>query len=60
METSENRADWGLGTRGPDPIIAAPYLHFAQLQSKYKSISFPEHARSQVKGGHSSGEIELI
>jgi hypothetical protein len=23
-------------------------------------ISFPEHARSQVKGGHSSGEIELI
>ena len=23
-------------------------------------ISFPEHARSQVKGGHSSGEIELF
>jgi hypothetical protein len=23
-------------------------------------ISFPEHARSQVKGGYSSGEIELI
>jgi hypothetical protein len=23
-------------------------------------ISFPEHARSQVRGGHSSGEIELI
>jgi hypothetical protein len=23
-------------------------------------ISFPEHARSQVKGGRSSGEIELI
>jgi hypothetical protein len=23
-------------------------------------ISFPKHARSQVKGGHSSGEIELI
>ena len=23
-------------------------------------ISFPEHARSQVKGGHGSGEIELI
>jgi hypothetical protein len=23
-------------------------------------ISFPDHARSQVKGGHSSGEIELI
>ena len=23
-------------------------------------ISFPEHARSQVKGGHSYGEIELI
>jgi hypothetical protein len=29
-------ADWGLWTRGPDPIIAVPYLHFAQLQSKYK------------------------
>jgi hypothetical protein len=30
--------DCGLGTRCrcPDPIIAAPYLHFAQLQSKYK------------------------
>jgi hypothetical protein len=25
-----------------------------------ESISFPEHARSQVRGGHSSGEIELI
>jgi hypothetical protein len=24
------------------------------------TISFPEHARSQVKGGRSSGEIELI
>jgi hypothetical protein len=24
------------------------------------AISFLEHARSQVKGGHSSGEIELI
>jgi hypothetical protein len=24
------------------------------------AISFPEHARSQVKGGHSSGEIELL
>ena len=24
------------------------------------TISFPEHARLQVKGGHSSGEIELI
>ena len=24
------------------------------------AISFPEHARSQVRGGHSSGEIELI
>jgi hypothetical protein len=23
-------------------------------------ISFPEHARSQVKGGHGSGEIELF
>jgi hypothetical protein len=25
-----------------------------------RPISFPEHARSQVKGEHSSGEIELI
>jgi hypothetical protein len=25
-----------------------------------RPISFPEHARSQFKGGHSSGEIELI
>jgi hypothetical protein len=25
-----------------------------------RAISFPEHARSQDKGGHSSGEIELI
>jgi hypothetical protein len=25
-----------------------------------RPISFPEHARLQVKGGHSSGEIELI
>ena len=24
------------------------------------TISFPEHARSQVSGGHGSGEIELI
>jgi hypothetical protein len=24
------------------------------------AISFPEHARSRVKGGHSSGDIELI
>ena len=28
--------------------------------SARNTISFPEHARSQVKGGHSSGEIELI
>jgi hypothetical protein len=26
----------------------------------FRAISFPEHARSHVKGGHSSGEIELI
>ena len=26
----------------------------------YYPISFPKHARSQVKGGHSSGEIELF
>jgi hypothetical protein len=25
-----------------------------------KTISFPKHARSEVKGGHSSEEIELI
>ena len=29
-------------------------------QANVYSISFPEHARSQVKGGHSSGEIELF
>jgi hypothetical protein len=28
--------------------------------SLLQPISFPQHARSQVKGGHSSGEIELI
>jgi hypothetical protein len=28
--------------------------------TRWGPISFPEHARSQVKGGHSSGEIELI
>jgi hypothetical protein len=28
--------------------------------SAFVPISFPEHARSRVKGGHSSGEIELI
>ena len=30
------------------------------LGTRLYTISFPEHARSQVKGGHSSGEIELI
>jgi hypothetical protein len=30
------------------------------LSDPSSSISFPEHARSQIKGGHSSGEIELI
>ena len=30
------------------------------LGTRLKAISFPEHARSQVKGGHGSGEIELI
>jgi hypothetical protein len=30
-------ADCGLGTRGPGPIIAASYLHFAQLQPKSTS-----------------------
>jgi hypothetical protein len=32
----------------------------SETRSGPGSISFPEHARSQVKGGHSSGEIELI
>jgi hypothetical protein len=31
-----------------------------QLILVHEPISFPEHARSQVKGGHSSGEIELV
>ena len=31
-----------------------------QLRPRPEAISFPEHARSQVKGGYSSGEIELI
>jgi hypothetical protein len=31
-----------------------------RLTAIVRAISFPEHARSQVKGGHSSGEIELI
>jgi hypothetical protein len=36
-------------------------LPLIRLFEYYKiSISFPEHARSQVRGGHSSGEIELI
>jgi hypothetical protein len=30
------------------------------LTATTRAISFPEHARSQVKGGHGSGEIELI
>ena len=29
-------------------------------ETQARPISFPEHARSQVKGGHSSGEIEVI
>jgi hypothetical protein len=29
-------------------------------QSPVHTISLPEHARLQVKGEHSSGEIELI
>ena len=32
----------------------------SQQQVSLTSISFSEHVRSQVKGGHSSGEIELI
>jgi hypothetical protein len=36
--------------------LANSFLAFAGSYA----ISFPEHARSQVKGGHSSGEIELI
>jgi hypothetical protein len=43
---------------------AIPLLFDAGTSVCYVSTSwtilFPEHARSQVKGGHSSGEIELI
>jgi hypothetical protein len=35
-------------------------LHAGIVLTPPLAISFPEHARSQVKGGHSSGEIELI
>ena len=35
IATHPLRADCGLGTRGP--IIATPYLHFGQLQSKSTS-----------------------
>jgi hypothetical protein len=37
IATHPLHADCGLGTRGLGPIIAAPYLHFAQLQSKSTS-----------------------
>jgi hypothetical protein len=37
-------------------VKLAPPLH----KHYFVTFSFPEHARSQVKGGHSSGEIELI
>jgi hypothetical protein len=36
------------------------FICITERVSTSKPISFPEHARSQVKGGHSSGEIELI
>ena len=46
------------------PRRMATYLRGAWelnlLFNLQKPISFPEHARSQVRGGHSSGEIELI
>jgi hypothetical protein len=38
----------------PRPLPARP------RNSIWRPISFPEHTRSQVRGGHSSGEIELI
>jgi hypothetical protein len=34
--------------------------HMGHFRAFLQAISFPEHARSQVKGGHSSGEIELF
>jgi hypothetical protein len=37
-----------------------PQLTKILISTSLDTISFPEHARSQVKGGHSSGEIELI
>jgi hypothetical protein len=43
------------------PVLVVPII-----KEKYKvnfivhPIAFPKHARLQVKGGHSSGEIELI
>jgi hypothetical protein len=39
-------ADCVLGTRGPGPIIAASYLHFAQLQPK--STSEKEKHRKNI------------
>jgi hypothetical protein len=34
--------------------------HASATQANLSPISFPKHARSQVKGGHSSGEIGFI
>ena len=44
----------------PSKLLIAQHLTCERAYSGYETISFPEHARSQVKGGHSSGEIELI
>jgi hypothetical protein len=48
--------------------ISAPSIRIGKLAttclachlSDRHPISFPDHSRSQVKGGHNSGEIELI
>jgi hypothetical protein len=46
------------------PVVLLYYFTLANAIYIYNTItyaiSFPEHARSQVKGRHSSGEIELI
>jgi hypothetical protein len=48
-------------TRGVGEISLNSKVNiFISINNTLKAISFPEHARSQVKGGHSSGEIELI
>jgi hypothetical protein len=54
IATHPLHADCGLGTRRP--IIAAPYLHFAQLQSKSTS----EKEKHGEKHSFSDGKCLLI